>query len=134
MPKERITLPSHLTDWIDRRLPDVGGISNVKLFRCYKIPFEWLARSNEKPSAVTICNRIYFQASLGSFDDPPPEMLAVLFHELTHVIQFKRHPVLHLPLYAWYLLRKGYWDSPMEIEAREAEAKLVDEYLRDYKG
>jgi hypothetical protein len=43
-------------------------------------------------------------------------------HELKHVEQFKRLGfVRFLFLYGWYSLKYGYFNNPLEKEAREAE-------------
>lgn len=43
-------------------------------------------------------------------------------HERVHVAQIERMGRLKfLAVYAWLLLRHGYQQHPMEIEAREAE-------------
>lgn len=43
-------------------------------------------------------------------------------HENAHWEQYKRMGFLGFyAAYLWYSLRYGYWDNPMEIEAREAE-------------
>ncbi len=44
-------------------------------------------------------------------------------HELKHVEQFKRYGfVRFLLIYGWYSLKYGYFNNPLEVEAREAEA------------
>jgi hypothetical protein len=43
-------------------------------------------------------------------------------HELKHVEQFKRLGFTRfLLLYAWYSLKYGYFNNPLEVEARAAE-------------
>ena len=44
----------------------------------------------------------------------------LVVHELVHIKQIDRYgPVLFALLYIWYLVRFGYWQSPLEIEARK---------------
>ena len=43
-------------------------------------------------------------------------------HELAHWEQYKRMGLLRsYLLYTWYSIRYGYWNNPLEIEARAAE-------------
>jgi hypothetical protein len=45
-----------------------------------------------------------------------------LNHELTHIEQFKKYGLIKfLALYSWYTLRYGYYDNPLEVEARANE-------------
>ncbi len=42
-------------------------------------------------------------------------------HEMCHREQYKRMGVFKFyALYLWYSMRYGYWNNPMEIEARKA--------------
>lgn len=44
-------------------------------------------------------------------------------HEQHHVLQIKRYGVVGFYVrYAWYSLRYGYWNNPLEVEARQAES------------
>jgi len=48
--------------------------------------------------------------------------MALRRHEQAHWRQYRRMGVLRFYLtYGWYTLRYGYWNNPMEVEAREAE-------------
>lgn len=41
-------------------------------------------------------------------------------HEEIHWEQYKRMGVMKFYVtYVWYTLKYGYWDNPMEVEARE---------------
>jgi len=43
-------------------------------------------------------------------------------HENKHLEQWKRYWIIgFLPLYVYYHFKYGYWDNPLEIEARLAE-------------
>jgi len=51
--------------------------------------------------------------------DDPHLNHGLLQHEAIHVEQIDRlGPFKFTVLYLWYLLRHGYWDNPLEIEAR----------------
>lgn len=44
-------------------------------------------------------------------------------HELKHVEQYKRLGMFRfIALYAWYSMKYGYQNNPLEVEARAAEA------------
>ena len=46
----------------------------------------------------------------------------LLAHEAKHVEQWRRYwYVGFLPIYFYYTIRYGYWDNPLEQEARAAE-------------
>lgn len=45
----------------------------------------------------------------------------LLRHELAHVRQWQRNPVLFPILYVWNHFRYGYRENPFEVEARNAE-------------
>jgi hypothetical protein len=46
----------------------------------------------------------------------------LLLHELCHVQQYRRYGFFgFLARYLWYSLRFGYYNNPLEVEARRAE-------------
>ena len=50
----------------------------------------------------------------------------VLRHEAAHVAQYRRYGLVgFLTRYAWWHLRYGYRDNPLEIEARHAENDIA---------
>ena len=125
----RIELSSDLLEWIDKNIPDLSGIQTVKLYSCERLPFEWLAGRNSKPSGVTIANRIYIRSTLCPINSKDYSSLELLFHELVHVVQFRKNRLIHPLQYVWKLWRKGYWDHPMEQEARDRASELAEKYL-----
>lgn len=45
----------------------------------------------------------------------------LIAHEMCHVKQWWKYAIVgFVVLYAFYLLRDGYWDNPFEVEARQA--------------
>jgi hypothetical protein len=47
---------------------------------------------------------------------------ALLCHELTHVLQWKKYGMLFFSIkYLWYSAKYGYFQNPFEIEARANE-------------
>ena len=52
--------------------------------------------------------------------DDPHLNPGLLQHEAIHVEQIERLGAFRFTVfYLWYLLRHGYWDNPLEIEARD---------------
>jgi len=50
-----------------------------------------------------------------------------LSHELVHIEQYKKYGLLKfLTLYLWYSVKYGYYNNPLEVEAREKEKELPD--------
>lgn len=48
-----------------------------------------------------------------------------LRHELAHIEQYSRYGfVRFLVLYVWYSIKFGYYNNPLEVEAREKEKEL----------
>ena len=46
-------------------------------------------------------------------------------HELAHVVQYKKYGLVGFLLrYLWYSIRYGYYNNPLEIEARLAEHNM----------
>lgn len=46
-------------------------------------------------------------------------------HELAHVVQYKKYGLIgFLIRYVWYSIRYGYYNNPLEIEARMAEQNM----------
>jgi hypothetical protein len=45
----------------------------------------------------------------------------LMYHELTHVRQWRERPLLFPLHYLWCHMRYGYRDNPYEVEARQAE-------------
>ncbi len=43
-------------------------------------------------------------------------------HELVHIEQYKRYGIIKfLALYIWYSTKYGYYNNPLEVEARQKE-------------
>lgn len=57
---------------------------------------------------------------------------ALLNHELTHILQWRKHGILLFPLlYLYYSLKYGYNQNPFEIEARNNEEN--DRLIENFK-
>ena len=56
-----------------------------------------------------------------------PTPAALLAHEAAHCRQAERLGPLLVPLYLWYLVRRGYRDNPFERAARHAASRGSDD-------
>ncbi len=72
-----------------------------------------------KSAAIVLGRRIYlYNITPDEFHRSP----RLMRHELKHVEQYRRYGILRfLVLYGWYSLKFGYFNNPLEIEARAAE-------------
>ncbi|HYR92246.1 MAG TPA: hypothetical protein VE422_49840 [Terriglobia bacterium] len=82
-------------------------------------------------SGLTLANRVYLRADYCPIDPANRGTVELVFHELVHVLQFRRKPLLFPFRYLIHHLRYGYARNPAEVEARQLAARLVDEYCRD---
>jgi hypothetical protein len=49
------------------------------------------------------------------------EDIKVVLHETCHLEQYKRYFIIGFPIvYGYQYLKYGYWDMPLEVEARKA--------------
>lgn len=123
--KRRIDWPEDLRRLLGRAFPHLGVSETVALYRCHRLPFDWLPGDRSKYSAMTLWNSVFLRE--GCF--PPngkAEMTVILLHELVHVEQFRRNPVLFPLKYLLGLMKHGYADHPAEIEARDRGASLLE--------
>ncbi|HLT91734.1 MAG TPA: DUF4157 domain-containing protein [Woeseiaceae bacterium] len=86
------------------------------VLRLDRVPWYLPRRFN----AVTRGNRIYVRP--GACRTDTPEGLALLAHELAHVGQYRRGATWLTFLLSY--LRHGYWNSPLEVEARQAAERI----------
>lgn len=79
--------------------------------------FLWLANKGTPGAvAVTIWPFIFIWPKEFAFED------AVILHERKHIEQWERYFIIgFIVLYLYHHITKGYWENPLEIEAREAE-------------
>ena len=110
-----------LWEWIAVNMPEVGPLSRLRVKVCRKIPFSWIP-GYRHIQGLTLWNRIYIREG---FVDP-----TLVFHELTHVAQFRRSPLLFPIKYVIDHIRYGYVNNPAEIEARERAAELSRMFRR----
>ncbi len=74
------------------------------------------AQGNQTKWAITILNTSYF--SVGESDVNRNWMN----HENEHKRQWKQYWYIgFIFLYIWYLIKYGYYNNPLEVQARKAE-------------
>jgi hypothetical protein len=76
--------------------------------------------------AIARGNRIHFRP--GVYDAGTASGLALLGHELVHVGQYRRGATWLSFLLSY--LRHGYRDSPLEVAARQVQARIRDDLER----
>ena len=118
-------LPDALQTFMRSAMPEAGDPARVRLYRRDRLPFFIGTRY----SGFTLCSRIYLRRSFFPLDLSDFGTLDLLFHELTHVAQFRRRPVLFPLTYLLQMPRYGYWNLPAEIEARERGQALAQQFL-----
>jgi len=129
MSTQRIELAPALVAFLDAQFPELGGVAHVPVFACARFPFERLLRYLQRFSGLMFFDRIYLRRKPAEVAEANPALLELLFHEFVHVRQFHRKIVRSSLRYAWHFLRAGYWNHPMEIEARAEAARLLKQYL-----
>jgi hypothetical protein len=82
-------------------------------------------------SGLTLANRVYLRAEHCPIDPANRGTVELVFHELTHVLQFRKSPLLFPFRYLLHHLQYWYASNPAEVEARQFAAQLVDEYFQD---
>jgi hypothetical protein len=125
-----IDLPDPLLKWIGIHLPTIGDPRKVRFRSCRRIPFWWIP-GNRNMSGLTLANRVYLRSKHCPIEPANRGTVGLVFHELVHVLQFRRNPLLFPFRYLLQHFRYGYANNPAEVEARQLSARLVDEYFRD---
>jgi hypothetical protein len=124
--RKRVPLPEKLTHWIASAMPEVGEIGRVRFYCCDRLPFV-----GERYSGFTLFRAIYLRESFFPIDVSDYGTVELIFHELVHVAQFRRSPLLFPLGYLIRLATHGYWDHPAECEARERARVLAEQYAAD---
>lgn len=131
MPCSRAQLPKRFAEWVDRKLPQVGGGRRVRLRYCDRLPFEWLFAAALRPSGLTLWRSIYLRPRLRPFDPCDRRKVELILHELIHVGQFRARPLTFPIAYLLNFAARGYRNHPAEVEARAEAHRLAHEYARD---
>ncbi len=119
-------IPVDLAHWITAHMNDAPEIRRVRIFRGGTIPFDWLPGNRKKYIGITLWNQIWLREP---FELDAEERYELLFHELVHVRQFAKNPIAFPIRYLVWLVLKGYWNHPAEIEARAVAAQLRTAYF-----
>jgi hypothetical protein len=125
-----IELPKTLSDWIQAHFPIAGGMTQIQFRPCRRIPFWWIP-GNRDVTALTLWNRVYLRSDYGPIDPEIRATVELVFHELIHVMQFRRNPLIFPLRYLLQHLRYGYMNNPAEVEARSCARQLAATYFRD---
>jgi len=125
--RKRAPLPDKLSAWIGRSMPDVGDIGRVRFYCCDKLPFV-----GTRYSGFTLFRSIYLRESFFPIEPADYGTVELIFHELVHVSQFRRRPLLFPLSYLLRLATHGYWNHPAECEARDRARVLAEQYYADY--
>jgi hypothetical protein len=119
-----VDLPDELAAWIRIHVPDLGNVRKIRFRSCRRIPFWWIP-GNRHMAGLTLGNRVYLRAEYCPIDPADTHTVELVFHELVHVLQFRRNPFLFPLRYLFHHLRYGYAENPAEIEARELARRLL---------
>ncbi len=126
MAKSRtLEIPAELRGWIEAHMDAAPDLSRVRIHCGPTMPFDWLPGNRKRYSGITLWNRIWLREP---FELAREEQYELLLHELVHVRQFAKNPILFPIRYAIGLVMKGYWNIPAEIEARAVAAICGENY------
>jgi hypothetical protein len=121
-----VPLPKKLAKWISRAMPEVGEIGRVRFYCCDKLPFV-----GTRYSGFTLFRSIYLRESFFPINLDDFGTVELILHELVHVSQFQRNPVVFPLSYLVRLGTHGYWNHPAECEARERAGVLARQYAAE---
>jgi hypothetical protein len=123
-----VGLPNSIRIFIARYLPEVWDLDKIQFRVCRRIPFWWV-HGNDDRTGLTLWNRVYLRSEYHPIEPSNIQTITLIFHELTHVLQFRKSPVLFPIKYLVHHFRYGYQRNPAEVEARERAASLVKTYF-----
>ena len=123
-----VFLPEKLARRIAEYFPQLD-LDTIQFRLCRRIPFSWLA-GGKRFAGLTLWNRVYLLE-----DHWPPEPLTrvnveLIVHELAHVLQYRRNPLLFPLRYVIDHFRYGYESNPAEVEARETARSVAESFFR----
>ena len=121
-------LPEELAAWMRSHIPDLGDPGNVKFRSCKRIPFWWIP-GNRDMAGLTIANHVFLREEYCPIDSRNAFAVELVFHEIAHVLQFRRNPVRFPFRYLWNHFRYGYARNPAEVEARQFAARMSAQYF-----
>ena len=124
----RLTLPESLERSIKEQLP-LGDMSRIRVRLCRRIPFSWLV-GGRRLAGLTLWNRVYLNKDHWRPEPLTRANVELIIHELAHVVQFRRNPVLFPLRYVIDHFRYGYENNPAEIEARDVASRVTESFFR----
>ncbi len=131
MAGDTLDLAPCLVEWIERSMPELGGMAGVRV-RCRdRLPFQWLPGFMPTVQGITLWNTIYLKRACCNIDPANRSSVELLLHELVHVGQFRRGPLTFPLRYLIALARFGYWSIPAEQEARDRAEELIGRYEKE---
>lgn len=124
-------LAPEFSAWIESHMPELGGLRGVRIRCVDRVPFEWLPGFLPGVRGLTLWNTVYLEHQCCPIDPANRDHVELLLHELVHVAQFRRAPLLFPVVYLIEFARRGYYNIPAEVEARRRAAELIVTYLKD---
>lgn len=121
-----------LAGWIERNMQEIGDLRRVRVRCCDMLPFQWLPGFMPTVRGITLWNTVYLKRQCCPIDPANLDLVELLLHELVHVVQFRRGPLIFPLQYLVAYARVGYWRIPAEVEARNRAEELLDGYRRDF--
>jgi hypothetical protein len=118
-------LPESVSNFVAASVPELLRPERVRLYSCERLPF----LIGQRYSGFTLYSRIYLRRSFFPLNLNDFATVELLFHELIHVVQYCRRPLLFPLQYLWQMPRYGYWNLPAEIEARERGRALAERFM-----
>jgi hypothetical protein len=128
MASDLLSLPDPLQSWIAEHMPELASARRVRLNARRRIPFSWIP-GNATVSGITLWNRIYLRDHFFPINVRDRRTVELIFHELIHVLQFRRNPLLFPVKYLAHHFMYGYENNPAEVEARRVAAQLSADYF-----
>jgi hypothetical protein len=117
-----MVLPDTLAHRISELL-SLPDIHRVQFRVCRRIPFSRFV-GGKRLAGLTLWNRVWV------VEDRWPD-LELVIHELVHVLQFRKNPIVFPLRYIVDHLRYGYDANPAEVEARTTASRVLATLMGD---
>jgi len=133
----RIELMNCLANWIDRHMPDVGGVRAISIYCCDPGDLP-LGPIFKVVDGITLGEHIGLSTARGLCPIDPCDLTQVraLLHELVHVEQYRSTPGFFARYVAQFVIgaltgNRAYHDHPDEVAARNRGDQLLQVYRTD---
>lgn len=120
-----------LVAWIEANMVELGGMRRVRVRCCDRLPFQWLPGFMPTVQGITLWNTVYLKKRYCPIDPGRLDLVELLLHELVHVVQFRRGPLVFPLRYLYDYVRVGYRSNPAEEEARNRSEELIIRYCQE---